>query len=121
MTLLFCDAKVDAAVVIFVIFFEAVGAATTAFVVVAFSKISMGGDDNPVSAISFSWILSPIFSLILHFYSKSKFHWPSCMCNENHSQNSREGLNLKKLSHGDARVNSEKNESTGDIDDATLP
>jgi hypothetical protein len=43
------------------------------------------------------------------------------MYNENHSQNSREGLNLKKLSHGDARVNSEKNESTGDIDDATLP
>ena len=66
-------------------------------------------------------VLSPIFSIILHFYSKPKFHWPSFMCNENHSQHSREDLKLKELSCGDARVTSEKNESTGDIEDATLP
>jgi hypothetical protein len=42
------------------------------------------------------------------------------MCNENHSQNSREDLKLKELSCGDTRVTSEKNESTGDIEDATL-
>ena len=66
-------------------------------------------------------VLSPIFSIILHFYSKPKFHWPSFMCNENHSQHSREDLKLKELSCGDARVTSEKNESTVDIEDATLP
>ena len=66
--------------------------------------------------------LSPIFSLILNFYSKPKLHWPSFMCNENHSQNSRgEDLKLKELSCGDATVTSVMNESSGDIDDATLP
>ena len=64
---------------------------------------------------------SPIFSLILHCYSKPKFHCPSFMCNENQSQNSREDVNLKELSHGDDGTTSEKNELMRDIDDTTLP
>ena len=64
---------------------------------------------------------SPIFSLILHCYSKPKFHCPSFICNENQSQNSREDVNLKELSHGDDGTTSEKNELMRDIDDTTLP
>ena len=62
-------------------------------------------------------VLSPIFSLLLHCYSKQEFNCTSPKCIEAHSYSSRENISLILMPIGDVRATSEKDKSMEDVNE----